>query len=205
MENTETPGANQEVKSWFQKNKLYLFFAAVLLVSNLGLYLFKSYQIGHLKDQFNTTLAAKGESALQLAQHSNERVAEALTKPLVWGVKNEMMRGNKELLDNFLTSVVQDSDLELIVIVDMQGIIYLATDKKYEGKFVLDVLPAIPQRPLKAEVIGGTPNEAAAVSPILGETEQLGFIYYTTVATDKTRELVKAIKENPYAEAEAEK
>jgi hypothetical protein len=204
METPQTPNANQEVKSWFQKNKLNLIFVGVLLATNLITYLVKSYQIGQLKDKANVENVQKGEFALQLATHSNERVAQALTKPLVWAVKNEMIRGNKEMLDNFLTTVVQDSDLELIVIVDMQGTVYLSTDKKYEGKFVLDVLPTVPQRPLKAETFGATALEAAAVSPILGDTEQLGFIYFTTSAPAKTTELVKSIRANSFADPDAE-
>jgi hypothetical protein len=205
METTETPNANLEVKSWFQKNKIYLIFGGILLLTNLGTYWFKSYQMGQLRDKVNMENTQKGEYGLQLAQHSNERVAEALIKPLVWAVKNEMIRGNKEMLDNFLTSVVQNSDLDMIVIVDMTGTIYLSTDKKYEGKSVMEVLPTIPQRPLQAETFGATPLEAAAVSPILGDTEQLGFIYFTTTAPAKTNELVKLIRENSFAEPEAAK
>lgn len=202
MENTESTSANQEVKSWFVKNRIYLFFAGVMLVSNLGIYWFKSYQIGQVKDRANLEITTKGDLAMQFATHSNERVAQALIKPLVWAVKNEMVRGNKEMLDNFLTSVVQDTDLDLIVVVDMTGTIYLSTDKKYEGKSVLEVLPTIPQRPLKAETFGGNAQEAAAVSPILGDTEQLGFIYFKTSAPAQTNTLVKNIRENVFAEPE---
>lgn len=205
METTESPNPNQEVKSWFQKNRLKLFAGAIFLLTVLSVYFYQRYQMGKLRDQFNNAVMEKGELALQLAQHSNERLAEGMVKPLVWAIKSEMVRGNKEGIDRFITSIVQDSDLELIVIVDMTGMVYLSTDKKYEGKSVIEVLPTMPRDVLKAGVHTASPEEVVATAPILGDTQQLGVLYFTGKATRKMQDLVQELRKNPFAEPDAAK
>ena len=205
METPTTTSPNAEVNSWFAKNKLYLIFAGLFIISNLGIYFYQKYQQSKLRDQFNQEMVHKADLATQFAQHSNERLADALVKPLVWGIRGEMMRGNTELVNHFLTTVVQSTDIKLIAVVDMTGTVMISTDKQYEGKPVTEVLPTMPKETLKAGVQSASPEKMVATAPILGETEQLGVLYFEGVAGQKGTELLKALRENPFAEPADEK
>lgn len=200
-----TTSPNAEVKSWFQKNKLWLFIAALFLVSNLGIYFFQAYRMGNLRKEFGKEMENKSDLASQFAQYNNERFATALIKPLAWGIRGEMMRGNKELVDQFLTSVVQETDLDLIAVVDMAGMVYLSTDKKYENKPVLEVIPTMPREVVKIGIQTSSPDKVVATSPIMGDVSQLGVLYFEANSEPAFLNRLKALKTNPFAEPESDK
>lgn len=202
---TANPEPNAEVKSWFQKNKVWIFIGALFVVSNLGIYFYQSFRMSKLRSAFNQEMETKGNLASQFAQYNNERFATALIKPLAWGIRGEMMRGNKELVDVFLQSVVQETDLDLIAVVDMTGMVYLSTDKKYENQPVMEVIPTMPKEVVKIGIQTSSPDKVVATAPIMGDVTQLGVLYFEATSEPSFRDQLQALKSNPFADPKSEK
>ncbi|HHG83163.1 MAG TPA: hypothetical protein ENJ82_00310, partial [Bacteroidetes bacterium] len=137
-DNASTP--NQK-PGWFAKNRIWLFIAVLFAITNSGIYFYQKYLQDSQKEEFAELLDNKGKLGSELVALKNAEAVQILSKTLVWGVRAEMMRGNKELIDQFLIEMVQQTDADLVIIEDSNGVIYLSTDKKYENQRVTDILP----------------------------------------------------------------
>ncbi|MEM7035543.1 MAG: hypothetical protein AAF570_01115, partial [Bacteroidota bacterium] len=159
---------------FIQKNKVALILAGLLVISNLGIYFYQKYQRGKLIDAYAEDLVTRGTQARNFVEVSLLQQTEELMRTIVWGVRGEMMRGNKELIDRYLIKLGQETQVDLVMIEDSARKIILSTDKKYENQDVREILPAVPTQVEKPRVLSASMTETIAASPIMGDDVRLG-------------------------------
>lgn len=74
------------------------------------------------------------ESAeVQIAQ-ANRDMLMLLSRPMVWSIRAEMLRGNNEQIDLFISDMVRERNFRNILITNNSGEIILSTNKMQEGQ-----------------------------------------------------------------------
>ena len=184
---------------WAKKNWKLLTVIGLFLLSNLGIYGYQKIQIRGLKADYDSFLEKQATLARANATQHNERFAKALIQPLAWGIRGEMMRGNKELVDVFLQSVVQETDVDMVAVVDMTGMVYLCTNKKFENKPVVEVLPTLPKDVIRIGVQTASPERVVATAPIMGDVQQLGVLYFEASTNPMLKGQLDSLTLNPFS------
>lgn len=144
--NNLPPTADQQAKGFFAKNKVTFILLLVLALSNAGIYFFQNSKLNQLKTSIEEKQQEKVAQVNGLLTYRTETSTQALGKAITFATGPEMASNDKQRLNLFFIDMVQNTEAELISVVDSIGMIYLSTDKNYEGKSVLDVLPALPGR-----------------------------------------------------------
>ncbi|MEM0997264.1 MAG: hypothetical protein AAGN35_09305 [Bacteroidota bacterium] len=201
MENTTGRSTKkQDQTGWFARNRIWLVVILLFALSNSGIFFYQRIQNQRQAEKFAEILVEKGEKGSDLVSIKHLEAVQILMKTLVWGVRGEMIRGNKELIDRFLINLVQETLLDLVIIEDPNHIIYLSTDKKYENQAVAQILPAVPISIDAPRVLKSEPDEVVAAAPIMGDEEQIGALFLVYKTDRATEKLVEDIAANPFAE-----
>lgn len=73
------------------------------------------------------------KAANEQLQTNQDAALKLLAKPMVWSIRAEWMRGNKEQVELMLVDVIKGSDLLYLHFLDMSGKVIVSTDKRLEG------------------------------------------------------------------------
>lgn len=198
--------ANPEAKGWLAKNKIWFIVIALFAASNAGIYFYQQFkqnkQAKEMRAKFDDKVKSNTEAVNTLAALKNLEIVEILTKTLVWGVRGEVIRGNKEIIDRFLIEMAQETNVDLVILEGIDGVIYLSTDKKYENQRVSEILPSVPISVDSRKVLKNEPDEIVVAAPIMGEETKLGVLFLIYKSDAATQKLIKDVSVNPFAETE---
>lgn len=165
-----TTEATDPKPGFFSRNKIWLIAILLFIVSNAGIYFYQKYEQDKMLDTVYETLYQKGISAEESALARNEEVATGLCRTLTWGIRGEMERGNKEVIELFLNKLVQESGVDLVIIQNAQDSIYLSTNKKYENRKIPYIQGVVAQQ----KVLKSDMEEIVVAAPIMGMESRLG-------------------------------
>ncbi len=129
----------------FNTNKKWYIIIAVIIILLIVVWIWKSSEIGNLKNQSAIEIEnTKKQAAIdrQTMQETTKRQIvqsyeahlKLLAKPYVWAVRAEMMRGNINQVNLFANDMVKEKNFQRIVIANDKGIIVSSTNKKDEGQ-----------------------------------------------------------------------
>lgn len=171
-------------------NKLSLFLVICLIVVFTWLTLQNSSQQKQFKQE-KATLVKTHE-----IQMDSLRIAQITfaTEVFSWSVRSELLRNNKENLNQLVTVFVQQSGADLVQIINAtDNIVLLSSDKKFEGTPVADTTLAS----LSSTKVLREANTVTIMSPIMGFNDKLGvlLVNFRTITTN-TDETKTQIKEN---------
>ena len=96
------------------------------LLAIVAVYFWKDIEGKREKNDVIEVATAKLDSA-------NETMLKLLSKPLTWNIRSEMLRGNIDQVDLFLSDFVKENNFQFFMLVDPSGNVVLSTDKKLEG------------------------------------------------------------------------
>jgi hypothetical protein len=169
-------------QGFFQRNKLWFIALALFAISNSGIYFYQRHEQSKLREECRKMLDAKAQMAQENSIDRNEEMAINLSRTLVWGIRGEMERGNKETIELFMNRLVQESGLDLIIVQDAQDSIYLSTDKKFENRRVPYIQGVISQQ----QVLKKDMEEVVVAAPIMGLEQRLGtcLLVYKPIGSD---------------------
>jgi len=116
------------------------------------------------------------KTANEQIQANQETALTLLAKPLVWSIRAEWMRGNKEQVELMLVDVIKGSDVQYIHFLDMNGKVIVSTDKRLEGLTLED--PAV-NAALNTDTTVLLPRDkkteaTVLVAPVMGYDRRLG-------------------------------
>lgn len=77
------------------------------------------------------------QTELQI-EANKDALLKVLVKPIVWSIRSELMRGNRDQVELLMTDLLRGSDLEYLHLVDNDRNVVLSTNKKLEGMPVDD-------------------------------------------------------------------
>jgi hypothetical protein len=67
-------------------------------------------------------------------EEKNQEMLKLLSRPLVWGIRSEMLRGNLEQVNMFTADMVRQPNFQYILLIEPNGNIIISTDKRMEGQ-----------------------------------------------------------------------
>ena len=180
--------------SFFEKNKIWFIVGALFVVTNAGIFFYQKWQYNKLAERYKQELVLKGQMSRKFVNEQNKVLGTALARTVVWGIRGEMMRGNIELIDQYLIGLVQETGLDLIAVEDSSGKIILSTDKKYENQQISAILPAVPSNVTEPMFVKSDPEEIIMVSPIMAADRRLGTFFMKYKPGERTAEFLQKIR-----------
>jgi len=116
------------------------------------------------------------KAANEQLQTNQDAALKLLAKPMVWSIRAEWMRGNKEQVELMLVDVIKGSDLLYLHFLDMSGKVIVSTDKRLEGLTLED--PAV-NAALNTDTTVLLPKDkkteaTVLVAPVMGYDRRLG-------------------------------
>lgn len=129
-----------------------------------------------LTEQFaaeKSALLARANSAIS----GNSEAAHLLVgKTLSWAVRGEQIRGNLGEIDQFVGELVRNERVQQVLVVDRDGRISLASDRKLQGAAFSDHFPADLLGAPDVSVTDGGDGLKHLVMPIQGLNARLGSV-----------------------------
>jgi|WetSurMetagenome_2_1015567.scaffolds.fasta_scaffold287533_2 hypothetical protein len=98
--------------------------------------------------------------------------------PLAWAVRRELMHGNYDQIDEYFSELVRIRGFSLIMLVEPDGLIKIATDRKLQGTPYSVLYPGMDigvQRPVSYGLRDGS---TLFVLPVMGLSDRLGTIAF---------------------------
>lgn len=128
-ETTPTTSETTQKRSFWQFIRKYPVFLTALLgiLAVTAVYFWKDMQGRNQKAEVEKMATAQIEQNL----HDMLRL---MSKPLIWSIRSEMLRGNIEQVNIFTNDLVKEKNFQYIHLIDPDGNIIVSTDKKLEGQ-----------------------------------------------------------------------
>lgn len=161
--------------------KTLLITIAVAAALIIGLWIWKSVQIGNIKDNATSEQQQLKEQAVRRVVQSHETHLKLLAKPYVWAVRSELMRGNINQVNLFANDMVKQKNMQRIVVANDKGIIVSSTNKKDEGALFSTIGSDVALNHDSTSVENVNDSVLVMTSPIMGFNNRLGtlLIRYT--------------------------
>lgn len=112
------------------------------------------------------------------AQHATtvKRSLNLLGVPLAWAIRREMLAGNLDQVDQYVSELVKLEGVHEVVVANADGVIAVASDRRHAGAAFTGLYP---ERYLRADEI--VVDEVAAgqwllVAPLMGLSARLGTV-----------------------------
>lgn len=112
------------------------------------------------------------------AQHAGtqKRSLNLLGAPLAWAIRRELMAGNLDQVDQYVSDLVKLEGVDEVVVANADGAIVVASDRRHVGAAFVNLYP---ERYLRADEI--VVDEVAAgrwllVAPLMGLSGRLGTV-----------------------------
>jgi len=196
--------APKEGQGFLRKNRIWIIIGLLFVISNSGIYFYQRFQQQKQLEKYHDELLYKAGLADDLAELKNKDMGWTLNQVLVYGIRGELMRGNQEQLANFLHSLVRETGVELVAIVDSSGSVSISTDKKYEGKRLRDLYPGLENGVTQPMVLFSDQDQTVAAAPILYNARQMGVYFMIYRADNATVNLLEQIREDRLGEGKKE-
>lgn len=149
--------------------KIIIITALVLLA---GLWIWKALQMAGIKKEAREENERVRQTAVNMINQTREEQLRLMAKPLAWAIRAEMMRGNMEGVNLYLSDMVREKNFQRIEIADTKGVIIASTDKKNEGQPVTGAQTALTSDSTLVESRGDSTWFIS--SPIMGFNNRLG-------------------------------
>ncbi|MEO8413633.1 MAG: hypothetical protein ABI472_08230 [Ginsengibacter sp.] len=116
----------EKSKSFIQKYPV-IFTIIISLITIVCVYYWKDYQAKKQKE------AIEQMATVQLMQN-NIDMLKLLSKPLVWSIRSEMLRGNLEQVNIYTNDMVKAKNFQFIYLISPGDSMIISTDKKFQGQ-----------------------------------------------------------------------
>ena len=113
------------------------------------------------------------EAATNDLQENNQKMLVLFSKPLVWNIRSEMLRGNMEQVNLLISDLVKEKNFRYIQLVELNGNILLSTNKKMEGQAVDNENIKGALAADSTVLIKGEDNMITVISPVMGYDKRM--------------------------------
>lgn len=141
-----------------------------------GLWIWKSFEISGVSEKARHREQLLTQSAKKQIIKTHEEHLRLLIKPIVWPLRTEMIQGNIDQMNLYLSDMVKEQNFQRIAVADNKGIIIASTNKKDEGMpfSVIGNSALFTSNDTRVENIGD--SLLTITSPIMGFNSRLGTI-----------------------------
>jgi len=174
----EPQDVNQDSKKSASSNKNILITIGIALVLLVTIWIWKSIEIDNIRSNAQSDYKALKEQAIKGIVTSKEEQLKLLTKPYVWAVRAEMMKGNINQINLYALDLIKEKNFQLIAIANDSGIIVSSTDKKDEGKPFTSIGEAVALTNNDTMVENTGDSILVVTSPIMGFNKRIGTLFF---------------------------
>lgn len=139
-------------------------------------YITTDKQITHLEGELLMLKTTLKEEIRQNLETQNNIYLALVMEPFSWAIRNELLTGNIEKINQYLAQFVKNPKVEQLIVLNEDGEIIASTNKKIEGQNFNDLYPDYPiheeQVFQKAER-----GKIHIVQPVMGFDSRIGSIY----------------------------
>ncbi len=116
------------------KSKKGIYITIVIVIALLaGIWIWKDMQLRSLqKESANRAVEMKYRFTQQMLKIQVQDI-RSIIKPLVWAVRNEMLKNNLTDISFYINELVKEKGFQFILITNDKNIIVSSTNKKWEG------------------------------------------------------------------------
>jgi len=110
---------------------------------------------------------------------TDQRMLKLFSKPLVWSIRAEMLRGNPGQVDLLITNLVKEGKFQYIQLVRPDGFVELSTNKQSEGRMVEDkeILKALDAD--TTVLLNGKDSLITVIAPVMGYDKRLSTLIFS--------------------------
>ena len=126
-EETKISSSYKEKGNSFIKKHPVVFTIIIALIAIVCVYFWKGYQAKKQK-------ALIENLATEQLMQNNIEMLKLLSKPLIWSIRSEMLRGNLEQVNIYTNDMVKEKNFNFIYLVSPGDSILISTDKKFQGQ-----------------------------------------------------------------------
>ncbi len=171
---TTTPAANKSFLS-STRNKI-LVAVCIVVILFAALWIWKGIEISNLKEENEKQQAGIRKQAEDFLSQTDTRYLKLVTKPYVWAIRTEMMKGNMEAVNLYANDMIQEKNFQMISVVDENGKVVSSTDKKLEGQSYTPVSGKTNLTTDSTVVDRIEENKVAIASPVMGFNKRIGTV-----------------------------
>ncbi len=126
--------ARSLVGSFRRRWRLYLTLSAVgaLILAAAGVYVWQNVTVRQLQARFAAERNASTSAQRQALTTQARDLLRLTARPLAWAVRAEMLRDNLGQVDDYFREFVRERGVSSLILVDKNGKIVLATNRKLE-------------------------------------------------------------------------
>lgn len=157
-------------------NRLILITAVIGLVLIAAVWIWKSIEISSLKKQADTEKQVLVKQAQGQILEAHSQQLKLLAKPFVWALRTEMMEGNLNQVNLYMSDMVKEPNIQQIVIANAKGIVIASTNKKDEGQSFSLVAKGADANADQTK-IDTAGKVLTMTSPVMGFNNRLGTLY----------------------------
>ncbi|MEJ6981279.1 hypothetical protein WG906_12500 [Pedobacter sp. P351] len=168
---------NPSPKHTSVSRKTYLVTLIVALVLLAGIWVWKVIEVNNIKKAAQIEKEQLYNQASSQIVQIHEQHLKRLSKPFVWAIRSEMMRGNLSQVNLYMNEMVKEKNFQLIVVVNDKGTIVSSTNKKDDGKPFSSIGNTSLLTTNSIEVENNQDSILAVTSPIMGLNNRLGTLY----------------------------
>jgi hypothetical protein len=168
--------------------KFYLTIVVILILALVGLYLWKEVAVRGAALRYEAERAEIVERTRTALVDQTREMLRLSAVPLGWSVRTEMIKENYHQIDDYLQRFVKEPHVSRIALVNYEGSIQIATDKKLEGQRADSVFPRSILEVGKVTVHDEGTDEVLVAVPILSYDARLGTLvlaYSLSSVSDK--------------------
>lgn len=156
------------------KSKSVLITVVIGLVLLTAIWIWKSIEISSLRKQAESDRQNLVVQANKKIVQNNEEHLKLLAKPLVWAFRSDLIQGNLNQINLYLSDLIKEQHVQRITVADATGKIIASTNKKDEGQPFQKVYgdAGIPVN--DAEVQNIKDSTLVLTSPIMGFNSRIG-------------------------------
>lgn len=163
------------------KQKTCMYIVVVVVAAAVGIYLWKLISENNLRRNMENQRIVLTERAQLILENKTHDLLNLMTVPFVWAVRKEMIRENYDQINEYLTQFVKNREIKNIVVVDTNGIIAVATDKKQEGKSFSMYYQQEYLGHTEINIVDDSEGNIQIVAPIMGLNRRIGTLLITFV------------------------
>jgi hypothetical protein len=168
--------------------KFYLTIIAILVIAVIAVFLWKEISMRGVASRYEAERSEIAEQTRAALVDQTREMLRLSAVPLGWSVRTEMIKENYHQIDDYMQRFVKEPHVSRVVLVNYEGSIQIATDKKLEGQRADSVFPSAILEVGKVTVHDEGTEEVLVAVPILSYDARLGTLvlaYSLSSITDK--------------------
>lgn len=145
-----------------------------IIIGVLGMTIIYFWKTHQAKNERGTLENMANEHVMQ----NDEAVLKLLSKPLVWSIRSELLRGNLEQVDIYTTELVREKNFQFIYLIRPSDSIIVSTDKKLQGQLATNMFDKALLRSDSITLVRNTDSSLTVFAPVMGYDSRLATLVY---------------------------